>query len=68
MGVLAALPDWLKKWALKFAIGKFLDWLDDKLSGRAAREVENREQKQKDLDARPPDFISVDDRLGDGSA
>lgn len=66
--MLAWLPGWAKKLAVQWAIGKFLRWLNDLFSARAAAEVEKRQQAQKDLDARPPDPDSVDDRLGNGSA
>lgn len=62
------MPAWLQKFAIKWAIGKFLRWLNDFFSSRAAREVEARQKAQEDLNARPPDPAAVDDRLGNGSA
>jgi hypothetical protein len=65
---LAVLPTWLKKWAISYAIKKFLAWLNALFSSRAAREVEKREEQQKANDARPPSPDTVDSRLSGGSA
>jgi hypothetical protein len=68
LGFFAALPDWLKKWAIGFILGKIVRWVNDTFSTMAAREVEVREKKQEEIDARPPDADSVDSRLDGGSA
>lgn len=62
----------MKAWLIRFVIERILAralrFLNDVMASRAAREVEARQKKQEDLDARPPDSNTVDDRLGDGSA
>lgn len=68
LSFLAALPVWLKKWAIGYALKKVVAIVNDIFSKRAAREVEKREQAQKANDARPPDPDSVDSRLDGGSA